>query len=133
MLTLNIERIARSGWRAEGVVHRRFILEEGRLYPSEDNWTDGRGADQLHGGSDRLLLDERLDQPVEKETLERFTDVFPEDAVLLVVGCGGRDRRVMDLIERGVLEGRKRGKETDRQVVWLHHEDRPASSRGVEG
>ncbi|WP_227255071.1 SIR2 family protein [Frigoriglobus tundricola] len=122
VLTVNIDSLLEQALAAEGIGYRPFTLEEGRLYPSPRQLTDAIGVIKLHGGTDRLLLDERLDQPVEDETLRRFHNAFPSDGLLMVVGCGGRDRRVLDLIERGVL-AREGNHDTADRVVWLHHED----------
>lgn len=119
VLTVNIDSLMEMALTAESVPHRRFVLEEGLLYPSERQLRHSVGVVKLHGGSDRLLLDERLDQPADGETLARFRAAFPGDGVLLAVGCGGQDWRVIDLIRRGVLDGGSRA------VVWLHHEDTP--------
>ena len=134
-LTINVDTLLEQALAAEGIAHRVFVLEEGRAYPDPRHFRDAVAVIKMHGGADRLLLDERLDHPVEPAVLNQFRDTFPPDGLLFAVGCGGRDRRLIDLIARGVLRCPTAGgaphPTAQTRVVWLHREATPPDP--VEG
>jgi hypothetical protein len=135
-LTVNFDSLLEQALSAEGIGYRLFVLEQGRPYPDPRHFRETVAVIKVHGGPDRLLQDERLGHPVEPAVLRAFAATFPENGVLLALGCDGRDQRLTDLVERGVLRG-PLGGEPDApgarggwgrsaprtRVIWLHTEE----------
>src|SRR6185295_1478822 len=71
---------------------------------------------KLHGDAFRLRLGEDLDRPLDKDSKVRLSRYAGERPLLLVLGVGGADRRVMDFVDLVAEKGEK-GKES---VYWLH-------------
>jgi hypothetical protein len=104
-LTTAFDSLLEDALHGEGIPYQLFVLDEGRRFPGPEMVREAPSVIKLHGGTHRLLLDERLDHPVERNFLERFRRALPPGLrpLLLVLGCDGKDYRDIDLIERGFL------------------------------
>ncbi len=129
-LTTTIDSLLEEALTAEGFIHRVFTLHPGRPFPAPEMVRDSLAVLKLHGDASTLLADNPTNAQWGRDFLQRFKKAFPRDALLLVLGCSGRGRLIMDLIERGVLDLESgKGVSPDR-IVWVHYTELPP--RAVE-
>lgn|GEM_PF-4061362 len=113
-LTINFDTLLEDALRAEGLRPTVYEVAEGLSLPNPKLVQDGLSVIKLHGGAYGLLVGDKLDSPLDAETRDRFRAYLPEHLVLLVMGVGGWDQRVLDMVELAL----KRGGD----VLWLHFE-----------
>ena len=117
-LTINFDTLLEDALRAEGFQPTIFDVPEGRSLPYPKLTRQGLSIIKLHGGSFGLMVGDKLDIPLDEETRKRFRAHLPKRPILLVMGVGGWDQRVLDMVEL-VLD-------CDGDVFWLHFEaERP--------
>ena len=81
---------------------------------------------KLHGGSFALRVGESLDFPLDDANLRRFVNYFPHDALVLIIGYGGADRRVMSLINYLAFTPRVREVKLPK-ILWVYRDRVPNS------
>ena len=102
IFTFNFDPLIEVALQEEGVIHTTFEMEQGVELPDRAHVHDTLAVVKMHGGTHRMLLDERLDHPLSPVYLEQFESLTRDDPLLLVMGCSG-ERRVLDLV-RHVIE-----------------------------
>lgn len=117
--TTNFDTLLEDALRMEGFSPRVFEVSEHASLPHPSLLQDEISIVKLHGGSYGLRV-ERLNTPLDEETKERFRKSLPMSPILLVLGVGGWDQRVLDMVE---LVERQDG-----EILWLHFEDQPPDS-----
>ena len=123
ILTTNFDDLIEKALRSEGLEPTVFDVWRQAELPNKELVEGGLSVVKLHGSAYGLRAGESLDDPLSVDEKTKLVAYMPENALLLVLGNGGADRRIMDLVE-AVLE-----KESDPpQVVWMHFEDQPPSS-----
>lgn len=121
VFTFNFDDLIEQALTVEGVPYRVFGMEHGRTLPSSGVVGDGLAVIKMHGSHHSILIDEQLDRPLEPTYIDRFYDLAGQNALLLVLGCSGDDRRLRDLIQSRARLRRGRNAE----VCWLHFEPDP--------
>ncbi|GAB4564404.1 MAG: hypothetical protein Tsb0020_14540 [Haliangiales bacterium] len=112
--TINFDPFLEMAFRAQGIEHTVFGIENGDELPPPSLVRENTSIIKLHGDTHRLLLGERLDHPPSNEYLAKFTRFLPRRPILLVMGCGGGDPRIMGIIKHCLNQSL--------EVVWLHFE-----------
>lgn len=115
-LTTNFDSLLEQALRMEDFAPAVFEVTERANLPHPTLLQNEISIIKLHGGAYGLRV-ERLDTPLDEETKERFRRSLPKKPILMVMGLGGWDQRVLDLIE--LVE------KADGDVLWLHFEDSP--------
>jgi hypothetical protein len=113
-LTINFDTLLEDALRVEGLTPNVFEVPSGFGLPHPSLLEEDLCVLKLHGGAYGLLVGERLDTPLDEETRARFRAYIPEHSILLVMGVGGWDERVLDMVE--IARARKG------DVLWLHFE-----------
>lgn len=113
IFTFNFDDLLEKSLTQEQIQHRIFGMEHGHSLPSPGVVREMLAIIKMHGSHHSILIDERLDKPLSREYRERFSSLVGPRCVLLVLGCSGDDRRLLDLLES---QGR------DVTVCWLHFE-----------
>jgi hypothetical protein len=121
-LTINFDSLIEDALREEGLRPTVYEVAEGLKLPDPKLIQEGLSVVKLHGGAYGLMAGERLDSPLDEETRSRFRAYLPENLVLLVMGIGGWDQRVLDMLQ---LTYERQG-----TVCWLHFEPDPPDSLG---
>ena len=103
-----------------------FVMEEGRRLPSPDLIQRATAVVRMDGdlGS---LVEASMYSSLSNECLRDFGRCLPKSALLLVMGTGGADRRVVELVELANRES-KNDPSINRSVIWLHYEAIPPRS-----
>jgi hypothetical protein len=123
-LTTNFDTLIEQGLRAQGIDPIVFEIHENGPAPDATLFRNRPSVVKLHGGSFALRVDESLDVPLDKGNLDRFVEYFPKDALVLVLGYGGGDRRVMSLIDH--LARRHRNDQLPK-ILWVARDGVPRS------
>jgi hypothetical protein len=116
-LTINFDTLLEDALRIEGFRPTVYEVAEGLSLPHPKLVQEGLSIVKLHGGAYGLLVGDKLDSPLDEETKARFLSYLPEHLILLVMGIGGWDQRVLDMV---ALAGERQG-----LVLWLHFEPDP--------
>jgi hypothetical protein len=86
---------------------------------------------KVHGSANGLRTGERLDYALDTDTRVRALEIIPDDALILVLGFSGRERRMLQLVEAAVTRhsGDSDIKRCTPSVIWLHYE--PISTKEI--
>lgn len=114
-LTINFDTLLEDALRIEGFRPTVYEVADGLSLPHPKLVQEGLSVVKLHGGAYGLLVGDRLDSPLDEETQARFREYLPEHLILLVMGIGGWDQRVLDMA--------KLVEERQGEVLWLHFEE----------
>lgn len=126
-LTINFDTLLEDALRLEGFRPTVYEVAEGLSLPHPKLVQEGLSVVKLHGGAYGLLVGDKLDSPLDEETRKRFLSYLPEHLILLVMGIGGWDQRVLDMVELA--------RERHGDVLWLYFEPQappPLKERFVE-
>lgn len=116
-LTINFDSLLEDALRIEGFRPTVYEVADGLPLPHPKLVQEGLSIVKLHGGAYGLLVGDKLDSPLDEETRDRFQSYLPENLIMLVMGIGGWDQRVLDMVD---LAHERQG-----EVFWLHFEDEP--------
>ena len=121
-LTTNFDNQIEEALRDQGIEPAVFELADNGPAPDASLFRDTASVVKLHGGTFGLRVDESLDVPLDKENLGRFEKYVPDNALVLVLGYGGGDRRVMSLIDH--LARQHTNKKLPK-ILWVSREGIP--------
>ena len=116
-LTINFDSLLEDGLRLEGLSPTIYEVADGLSLPHPKLVQENLSIVKLHGGAYGLLVGDRLDSPLDEETRSRFRSYLPENLLLTVLGIGGWDQRIIDMVDLA--------KERGGDVLWLHFESEP--------
>lgn len=119
VFTFNFDDLIERALTLDAVPYRVFGMEHGRSLPSPRTTGHGVSVVKMHGSHHSVLIDESLDRPLTPEYIGRFYDLAGRNALLLVLGCSGDDRRLEDLV---VGHPRRGLDPRDPGVCWVHFE-----------
>jgi hypothetical protein len=132
-LTTNFDNLLEESLRLDGLQPVVYSVSRSSPLPHPSLVQQDLSVVKLHGGAFGLRVGETLDQPLDEDSKVRLRMYLPRQPILLVMGVGGWDRRVMDIvhlvIERRREEGARRGAKTgppgfgaSPAVYWMHFE-----------
>ena len=130
IFTFNFDDLIEKALTLEGMAYRVFGMEHGRTLPSPRVAGEVLSVIKMHGSHHSVLIDERLDRPLDRPYIDRFYDLAGHDCLLLVLGCSGDDRR----LERPTCEPPLRPEGRDAEICWVYFErDSPIPARARKG
>ncbi len=121
ILTTNFDDLIERAMRSEGLFPTVFDVWRDAELPHELLVGGRLSIVKLHGSAYGLRVGESLDAPLKPHETEKVLRYMPDNPLLLVLGYGGQDRRIMDLV-RAVLERAKRNRRRGPHVAWAHFE-----------
>jgi SIR2-like domain len=124
LFTFNFDPFIETAFANESVAHRVFAMEHGDELPSRHHLDDTVSLIKMHGSTHNILVDEKVDYRVSNTYRKQFLDLIGEKPLLLVMGCSGNDRRLVDLV--GDLMADVKHAST----IWTYHksyDDTPPS------
>jgi NAD-dependent SIR2 family protein deacetylase len=124
-LTTNFDKLLEEALRLEGFQPIVYDVSRTSALPHHSLVQQGLSVVKLHGGAFGLRVGETLDQPLDEDSKSRLKRYLPERPILLVLGVGGWDRRVMDLVKLVVEQHQAHPGRTPDElaaVYWLHFE-----------
>lgn len=127
ILTTNFDDLVESALRAEGLSPTVYELTtEGKL-PDPRLVHGGLSVIKLHGGAYGIRAGFDLSQSADSLTTDYFAKYLTDDAVLLVLGYGGGDSRLLRLIEDWLATADCRG-----EVLWVYRTQPPNLERRLD-
>jgi hypothetical protein len=124
-LTINFDNLLEQALRLEGLQPIVYDVSRSSALPHPSLLQQGISVVKLHGGTYGLRVGETLDQPLDADSSLRLKDYLPTRPILLVMGVGGWDRRILDLVDLVIERDRgEHGKAADglHSVYWMHFE-----------
>jgi hypothetical protein len=128
-LTTNFDNFLERAFTEQGIDHRVFGVEHGDNLPHESLVRETVSVIKLHGDTHQLLLDEKLDYAPSIDYLQRLQACMPKRPILVVMGCGGNDPRILEVVKSHVACNRIGGFPG---VIWLHFEEGIVGGRTLE-
>ena len=116
-LTTNFDDLIERALRDQRIETAVFELPDSGPVPDSRLFHDLPSVVKLHGSGFALRVGESLDTPLDPTNLEMLGEYLENDAIVLVLGYGGGDRRVMSLIEDIIHIHEYKGFP---KVVWIH-------------
>ncbi|MEK6258712.1 MAG: SIR2 family protein [Planctomycetota bacterium] len=130
ILTTNFDPLLERALLDQDLEVINYELTNSEHWPDAKLVASQRAIIQMHGGTFALLAGAILDVPLDERRKRIFLDYIDPRALMLVVGYGGLDKRVRNIIE----DHAARGAGTDSpQVLWLHRPVKaPHEVKGIE-
>jgi hypothetical protein len=120
-LTTNFDDLIERALRDQSIHPDVYELPDRGPAPDASLLRCGPAVVKLHGSGFALRVGESLDTPLDEANLQRFKAYFPNDAIVLVIGYGGGDHRVMSLIEQLVIDHKWESQRLPK-VIWVHRD-----------
>ncbi|HEX3126861.1 MAG TPA: SIR2 family protein [Thermoanaerobaculia bacterium] len=122
-LTINFDHLLERALRLEGLQPTVYEVSRESPLPHPTLVQTELSVVKLHGGTFGLRVGEELEQPLDENSRRRLEHYLKpdtaSDVALLVMGIGGRDRRIRDLVE---LVAKRRSSPDSISVYWMHFE-----------
>ncbi|HYU31772.1 MAG TPA: SIR2 family protein [Thermoanaerobaculia bacterium] len=116
-LTVNFDDLLEEALRVEGHDPVVYAVARDSPLPHPSLVRSQLSVIKLHGDAFRLRIGEDLDGPLDEDSKRRLDLYAGGRPLLLVLGVGGADRRVMDVVD---LVAQKWKDEAAAAVYWLH-------------
>ena len=113
-LTYNFDPFIENTLNREGIPAATYDVADGSPLPAPKLLGSERAVLKLHGTRFRLVADSRVQRPLDLEMKRRLKAYLPDEPILLVLGIGGWEERVLDAVELAL--------EKSGLVYWLHFE-----------
>jgi hypothetical protein len=123
-LTVNFDNLLEEALQGEGLHPTVYEVSRESALPHESLVRDELSVVKLHGGAFGLRAGESLDYPLDENSKRRLSEYLSEqsgeeDPILIVMGIGGADRRVLDFVS--LVASQNEGLAADAaNVYWLH-------------
>lgn len=127
ILSTNFDSLLEQAFASEGVRSRVYEIQgEGTLPSAKMLLSQQFSIVKLHGGAHQMRTGFNLDDPLSPAVLGSFYELFDglqqytsQNPLMIVLGYGGSDRRVMDIVSTHV----KRWKLSDEPcVLWVNRD-----------
>lgn len=128
VLSTNFDRLLEVAMEREGLHPTVFDIFRDADMPSPQLVKNRLSLVKLHGSRYGLRVGERLQASLDRPTKDRILEYFPANAVVIVLGYSGWERRTMEVLRQFAMSSKKE-KQTPK-IIWLHQE--PNSARAEE-
>lgn len=116
ILTTNFDTLLERSFRDLGTQPKVFDIHRDADLPDADLVRRAFSILKLHGSSYGLRLGERLRSPIELEAQSDVLQYLPNDALVIVLGFSGSERRIMQLLHAIATSSSTRHR---RRILWL--------------
>ena len=114
-LSLNFDPLLETALWNEGHAPNVIEVAKDANLPSAEAVRDRLTVLKLHGGAYGVRIGERIQESVDQNTQSRALDLIPEDALLLVMGFSGYERRMTQ-----ILVGHCRRDTEQTGLLWMN-------------
>ncbi len=121
ILTLNFDPFLEEAMRAEGHIPTVINTSRDADIPSTVVVTDDLTVVKLHGSAYGVRIGEKIQMSLDNENRVRALDLIPQNALVLVMGFSGAERRMLQLLE----DVARRGAGDCPSILWMHWLERP--------
>jgi len=130
ILTLNFDTLLEQSLTREGAAFRVFDIHRDADLPHASLVRRQSSIVKLHGSAYGLRFGERLQYALDEGSRRRMFQLVPQDALLVVIGFSGWERRMMQLIRELARRGGEHG--FTPAVMWLTQDPENDRSQPVE-
>lgn len=123
ILTTNFDSLLERAFQDEGVLPKVFDVHRDAELPSTSLVRQQFSLIKLHGSAYGLRLGERLKYQLETDARNNTLGYIPQDAIVLVMGFNGSERRIMQMLQAIVGEGRF--DEENPRLIWVQGPSEP--------
>jgi hypothetical protein len=99
VLTTNFDTLLETAFRAHGLSATVYPLPESHELPDAKLIAANRAIIKMHGTAFGLLAGAIVDVPLDHKRQQTFLEYLPRDPLLMIVGYGGGDIRVMHMLD----------------------------------
>ncbi|MCX7096422.1 MAG: SIR2 family protein [Methylococcales bacterium] len=117
LLTTNFDSLLERAFRQEGIPPKVFDIHRDAELPNPDLVHRQLSLLKLHGSAYGLRFGERLKYTLESDARNNALGYIPKDALMLVMGFNGSERRIMQMLQAFVQE-REPGAVKPR-LIWI--------------
>ncbi|MCA9059792.1 MAG: SIR2 family protein, partial [Planctomycetaceae bacterium] len=129
-LTTNFDSLIEESLRLEGLQPAVYDISHASRMPHESLVRDQLSVVKLHGGSHGLRIGDSVEIPIDTDSLERMIRSLPHDPLLLVIGLGGEERRVLNIVHE--VANRFGQAARGPRVLWIQRSRQPEEvKRGI--
>lgn len=123
LLTTNFDSLLERAFYQEGIPPKVFDVHKDAELPNQALVHRQLSLLKLHGSAYGLRLGERLKYTLEIDARNNALGYIPKDALILVMGFNGSERRIMQILQAFVQE-RERGSDKPR-LIWIQGPSEP--------
>lgn len=128
-LTTNFDDLLEDSLRSENLAPIVFDVAHQAPLPHASLVQSNLSVLKLHGGAYGLRIGESVEYPLDTEAQKRIHEYLPSDPLLIVIGCGGRERRVNQIVEMIARERRRfhdpASGNRNPSVIWVYFGSNP--------
>jgi SIR2-like domain len=118
ILTTNFDTLIEQALREHGLEPVVYELIADSALPDPDLVRRNLSVIKLHGGAYSMRVDASLDLELSASDCRRVACYLPKQALLMVLGYGGGDRRVMSVLREFLY--RDEDKQYSPKIIWAH-------------
>jgi len=123
VLTTNFDSLLEQAFRGEGLNPTVFDIHKNADLPSPDIVRRQLSILKLHGSAYGLRYGERLKQRLELDEENSAKQYLPDNALVLVLGFSGSERRMMQMLQSFVYS--HRGEPEQTRLIWIQGSGNP--------
>lgn len=123
ILTTNFDSLLERAFQNEGILPKVFDIHRDAELPNPMLVRQQFSLIKLHGSAYGIRHGERLKYKLETDAQNNTIGYLPKDAIILVMGFNGSERRIMQMLQAIVGEG-KLEKEKVR-LIWIQGPSKP--------
>jgi len=123
ILTTNFDDLLESALRAQGLSPIVYEIAKDSVAPEPDLVRNSGQMSivKLHGGTHNLRADFNLLDSLDDDAIRRYSAYLPSDALVLVLGYGAKEERVVSLLKSWC----KASSSSQPGIVWIYRSSRP--------
>ena len=121
-LSLNFDAFLETALWDEGQAPNVIEVAKDSDLPSRDAIRDRLTVLKLHGGPYGLRIGERIYETADANTLQRASRIIPENALIVVIGFSGYERRITQVLYDHAIRGRKLDPNRT-SLLWMNYGD----------
>ncbi|QDU09624.1 SIR2 family protein [Gimesia aquarii] len=120
ILTINFDSLLEIALREEGLLPYVYDIARENVLPHSSLLSDQLSLFKLHGGAYGLLVGESLDRSLDQESRSRIQSYLKDDSLLVLLGIGGNERRVNEIVDISLPLSAANGSEEQTRAIWIH-------------
>lgn len=119
LLTTNFDSFLEQAFQAEGIPTKVFDIHRNAELPNAALVRRQLSILKLHGSAYGLRLGERLKYPLEADDRSNTLDYIPSDALILVMGFNGSERRIMQMLNAMTKKQNQNLGSNRYRLIWI--------------
>lgn len=120
ILTTNFDSLLERAFREEGLTPKVFDVHRNADLPDSSLIDDRQFTVlKLHGSAYGLRFGERLKQKLETDARTNVLNYLPRNALILVLGFSGSERRMMQILQSIAENGNEGEDQENTRIIWV--------------